>query len=143
MEMRHAPDGSRPHASAVPWLYAAALLLPVLSLLGFAASGLEIRRQILEEDAATTIFAQVNAADPAARELIASLDTRNVNIAARLESETKTHGCTLVVSTALAGAAGVDLSSHPIHEAELRGRGGCVQVHAIDDPRELPDPGIA
>ena len=67
----------------------------------------------------------------------------NVNIAARLESETKTHGCTLIVSTALARAAGVDLSTHPVHEAELRGRGGCVQVHAIDDPRELPDPGIA
>ena len=67
----------------------------------------------------------------------------NVNIAARLESETKTHGCTLVVSTALAGAAGVDLSAHPIHEAELRGRGGCVQVYAIDDPRELPDPVVA
>ena len=67
----------------------------------------------------------------------------NVNIAARLESETKTHGCTLIVSTALTRAAGVDLSTHPVHEAELRGRGGCVQVHAIDDPRELPDPGIA
>ena len=67
----------------------------------------------------------------------------NVNIAARLESETKTHGCTLIVSTALAGAAGVDLSAHPVHEAELRGRGGCVRVHAIDDPRELPDPGSA
>ena len=67
----------------------------------------------------------------------------NVNIAARLESETKTHRCTLVVSTALADAAGVDLSAHPIHEAELRGRGGYVQVHAIDDPRELPDPDIA
>ena len=67
----------------------------------------------------------------------------NVNIAARLESETKTHGCTLIVSTALAGAAGVDLSAHPVHEAELRGRGGCVRVHAIDDPRELLDPGSA
>lgn len=67
----------------------------------------------------------------------------NVNIAARLESETKTHGCTLVVSTALARAAGVDLSAHPVHEAELRGRGGYVTVHAIDDPRELPDPGTA
>ena len=66
-----------------------------------------------------------------------------MNIAARLESETKTHGCTLIVSTALAGAAGVDLSAHPVHEAELRGRGGCVRVHAIDDPRELPDPGSA
>ena len=63
----------------------------------------------------------------------------NVNVAARLESESKSLGCTLVVSTALAGAAGVDLSAHPLHEAELRGRGGSVSVYAIDDPTQLPD----
>ena len=62
----------------------------------------------------------------------------NVNVAARLESESKSLGCTLVVSTALAGAAGVDLSAHPLHEAELRGRGGSVSVYAIDDPTQLP-----
>ena len=61
----------------------------------------------------------------------------NVNVAARLESETKPLGCTLVVSTALTRAAGVDLSAHPLHEAELRGRGGSVPVYAIDDPGEL------
>ena len=61
----------------------------------------------------------------------------NVNVAARLESETKTLRCTLVVSTALARAAGVDLSDHPLHEAALRGRGGSVQVHAVDDPRAV------
>ena len=64
----------------------------------------------------------------------------NVNVAARLESESKTLRCTLVVSTALARAAGVDLSGHPLHDAALRGRGASVQVHAIDDPRELPEP---
>ena len=58
------------YARAVPWLYAAALLIPVLSLLGFAVSGVEIQRQILEEDAAAVIFAEVNGADPAARALI-------------------------------------------------------------------------
>lgn len=62
----------------------------------------------------------------------------NVNVAARLESESKSLGCTLVVSIALAEAAGVDLSAHPLHEAELRGRGEIVPVYAIDDPRELP-----
>ena len=67
----------------------------------------------------------------------------NVNIAARLESESKSLGCTLVVSIALADAAGVDLSSHPLHEAELRGRGESVPVYAIDDPRELPEPVVA
>ncbi len=63
----------------------------------------------------------------------------NVNVAARLESESKSLGCTLVVSTALAGSAGVDFSAHPLHEAELRGRGESVPVYAIDDPQELPE----
>ena len=61
----------------------------------------------------------------------------NVNVAARLESESKSLRCTLVVSTALARAADVDLSAHALHDAELRGRGECVQVYAVDDPREL------
>ncbi len=63
----------------------------------------------------------------------------NVNVAARLESESKSLGCSLVVSTALAGSAGVDFSAHPLHEAELRGRGESVPVYAIDDPHELPE----
>ena len=67
----------------------------------------------------------------------------NVNVAARLESETKALGCTLVVSTALTSAAGVDLSAYPLHEAELRGRGESVPVHAIDDPREIQELVIA
>ena len=62
----------------------------------------------------------------------------NVNVAARLESESKSLRCTLVVSTALAAAAGVDFSAYPRHEAELRGRAESVPVYAIDDPRELP-----
>ena len=63
----------------------------------------------------------------------------NVNVAARLESQSKSLGCTLVVSTALASSAGVDFSAHPLHEAELRGRGESVPVYAIDDPQELPE----
>ena len=63
----------------------------------------------------------------------------NVNVAARLESESKTLRCTLVVSTALARAADVDLSDHPLHEAALRGRGGSVRVHAVDDPRAVAE----
>ncbi len=67
----------------------------------------------------------------------------NVNVAARLESETKSLGCTLVVSTALARAAGVDLSAHPLREAELRGRGESVAVYAIDDPTAIRELVIA
>ena len=66
------------YARALPYLYATALLLPVLSLLGFAESGLEIRRLIVEEGAAETIFAEVNAVDPAARERVEGLDDRIV-----------------------------------------------------------------
>ena len=61
----------------------------------------------------------------------------NVNVAARLESETKSFGCTLVVSTAVTSAAGVDLSAHPLREAELKGRDERVPVYAIDDPGEI------
>ena len=43
----------------------------------------------------------------------------NVNVAARLESESKSLGCTRVVSTALANSAGIDFSAHPLHEAAL------------------------
>ena len=66
-----------------------------------------------------------------------------MNVAARLESESKSLGCTLVVSTALASSAGVDFSTHPLHEAELRGRGESVPVYAIDDPQELPELDVA
>ena len=63
----------------------------------------------------------------------------NVNVAARLESEAKALGCTLVLSSAVASAAGVDLSTHCLHEAELRGRGESVAVYAIDDPGEVEE----
>ena len=63
------------YPKALPYLYAAALLLPVLSLLGFVESGLEVRRQILEEEAAAIIFAEMEAADPATLERVASLET--------------------------------------------------------------------
>jgi adenylate cyclase len=60
-----------------------------------------------------------------------------VNVAARLEAETKRHGCMLVVSAACAHAAGIDLSGFPVHTASVRGRGEPVTYHAIDDPQAL------
>jgi adenylate cyclase len=60
-----------------------------------------------------------------------------VNVAARLEAETKNHDATLVVSVECARASGVDLSRFPLHTVTLRGRGASVTYHAIGDPRAL------
>ena len=61
----------------------------------------------------------------------------NINIAARLEAQTKTYECALVVSAETAHAAGVDLSVHPLHAAEIRGRDEPVMAYAIHQPLEL------
>jgi adenylate cyclase len=60
-----------------------------------------------------------------------------VNVAARLEDETKNHDATLVVSVECARASGVDLSLFPRHTVVPRGRGASVTYHAIGDPRAL------
>lgn len=60
-----------------------------------------------------------------------------VNVAARLESEAKELGCTLVVSAACAQAAGIDLSAFPARAARVRGRTGEVAYHPIPDARAL------
>jgi adenylate cyclase len=44
----------------------------------------------------------------------------NVNVAARLEAETKALDCTLVISVATPAAAAIDFADLPIHEAEPR-----------------------
>ena len=61
----------------------------------------------------------------------------NINIAARLEAQTKVHECGLVVSPEAARAAGVDLSVFPMHAADIRGRGEPVMVYAAPEPTEL------
>ena len=60
-----------------------------------------------------------------------------VNVAARLEAQTKRHGCVLVVSAACARAADVDVSSFPEHTAPVRGRSEPVTYYAIADPAAL------
>ena len=60
-----------------------------------------------------------------------------VNVAARLEAETKRHGCMLVISSACARDAGIDLSEFPAHTATVRGRGEPVTYYAISDPQRL------
>lgn len=73
---------------------------------------------------------------PPATPLLSALgDT--VNVASRLEAESKRRRCMLVVSSACADAAGVDLSSFPRHTVTVRGRSEPVTYHAIDDPAAL------
>ena len=56
-----------------------------------------------------------------------------VNVAARLEAETKTYRCEAIVSETAAAAAGLDLTRFPLHTAELRGRREPLRVYALSD----------
>lgn len=58
----------------------------------------------------------------------------NVNIAARLEAQTKEFGVPLVVSADTAQAAGLDLSGLPRHAINVKGRDNQVAVYAIAKP---------
>ncbi len=62
-----------------------------------------------------------------------------VNTASRLETETKTFKCQLVVSEELAKRAGVDLSAHPLHQLTVRGRTQPIAVRAIERALDLPE----
>jgi adenylate cyclase len=64
----------------------------------------------------------------------------HVNIAARLEAQTKQHGCALVMSAEAARTAGIDLTGIPTHDVDLRGRHEPVTIYAVNDPRHLDLP---
>jgi adenylate cyclase len=66
-----------------------------------------------------------------------------VNTASRLETLTKEFGVELVVSDEVAARAGLDLSSFPVRETEIRGRRGTVHLRAIAHARDLPEPAAA
>ncbi|MSO92240.1 MAG: 2Fe-2S iron-sulfur cluster binding domain-containing protein [Rhodospirillales bacterium] len=62
----------------------------------------------------------------------------NINVAARLESETKRLGVTLVMSEAVATLAGVDVAGLARHQVEVRGRErDTFAVYAVDLPETL------
>ena len=63
----------------------------------------------------------------------------SVNTASRLESATKEFDCQLLVSEALVKRAGLDLSTFPHHEIELRGRAASLGVRAIRRATDLPE----
>ena len=62
-----------------------------------------------------------------------------VNTASRLEAETKTYHCQLIVSEALAERAGIDLTRFPHHEIEVRGRSATLGIRAIPLAADLPE----
>src|SRR5262249_5916697 len=69
---------------------------------------------------------------PPAHSIISAIgDT--VNVAARLEAETKSHDCALVVSSAGAAASGIDYSHFPQPPDRVRGREQRVSYYAIAD----------
>jgi adenylate cyclase len=65
-----------------------------------------------------------------------------VNTASRLEQATKQFSCQLVVSEELATRAGVDLSRHPLHDLQVRGRVQPTKVRAIPRALDLPELGM-
>lgn len=58
----------------------------------------------------------------------------NVNIAARLESQTKEFGVPLVVSAAVAEFSGADLAPFARHTVAVKGRQQSIEVYAVDNP---------
>lgn len=73
---------------------------------------------------------------PPAHPILSALgDT--VNVAARLEVETKSHGCALVVSRSCADAADVDLAAFPEFTVRVRGRDQPVSYYVIDQAAAL------
>jgi adenylate cyclase len=69
------------------------------------------------------------------RSLTAVGDT--VNIASRLQTLTKSHGCELVVSEDLLHSAGLDLLHAPRHETEIRGRDAPIAIRTLARVDEL------
>jgi adenylate cyclase len=61
----------------------------------------------------------------------------NINIAARLEAMCKELSCDVVVSKATAALAEVDLSGHPTHTVEVRGREEPVEIYATCDVKDF------
>ncbi|MDA7949186.1 MAG: 2Fe-2S iron-sulfur cluster-binding protein [Hyphomicrobiaceae bacterium] len=62
----------------------------------------------------------------------------NVNVAARLEAQTKEFGVPLVVSVETAELSGIDFSGFRRRRVRVRGREQTITVYAVDAPQILP-----
>jgi adenylate cyclase len=62
----------------------------------------------------------------------------SVNTASRLETLTKEYRAQLVVSEDVARRAGVDLTTYPSHDIEIRGRSETVRVRVVAEAETLP-----
>lgn len=61
----------------------------------------------------------------------------NVNVAARLESQTKEFGVPLIVSAETAELSGLDFSKFDKHRIQVKGRARKIAVYAVDEPGSL------
>jgi adenylate cyclase len=78
----------------------------------------------------------VGSMGPPATPIVSALGD-NVNIAARLESQTKEYGVPLVISAHTAEYAGIDLTSLVSREVPVKGRDRPIRVYTISDPDAL------
>jgi adenylate cyclase len=61
----------------------------------------------------------------------------NINIAARLEAKTKEFGVPLIISKAIAGHAGLDMTGFPLESMPVRGRNEELDAYLVADPELL------
>ncbi len=79
----------------------------------------------------------VGSMGPPASPIVSALGD-NVNIAARLEAQTKEFGVPLVISAVTAELGGLDLSGFQMHRIRVKGRAKEIVVYAVDDPDQIP-----
>jgi adenylate cyclase len=61
-----------------------------------------------------------------------------VNTASRIESMTKEYKAQLMLSQSVADHAGIDLSSFPSHQLDVRGRSEDITARVIVNAKDLP-----
>ena len=79
----------------------------------------------------------VGSMGPPASPIISALGD-NVNVAARLEAQTKEFGVPLVVSVETAELSGIDFSGFRQRRVSVKGREQMIAVYAVDAPQILP-----
>jgi adenylate cyclase len=78
----------------------------------------------------------VGSMGPPASPIVSALGD-NVNVAARLEAQTKEFGVPLVVSAETAELSKIDFSKFPKHHIQVKGRERKIMIYAVDAPEAL------